>query len=125
MSLEIYSFIYFILCSLIICGMMLLGGWLLGQRSVSRGKNIPFESGISSYGNTHVRWVIKFYLLAVFFVIFDVESLYLYSWIINIKNIGWCGFFEISFFVFTILLALFYLVKERVFNWVYTSNNIV
>ncbi|WP_261978907.1 NADH-quinone oxidoreductase subunit A [Buchnera aphidicola] len=107
------------------CGMMLLGGWLLGQRGVSRGKNIPFESGINSYGDANVRWVIKFYLLGVFFVIFDVESLYLYTWIINIKNIGWFGFFEISLFIFTIFLALFYLLKENVFNWDSCNDDII
>ncbi|WP_343128285.1 NADH-quinone oxidoreductase subunit A [Buchnera aphidicola (Takecallis taiwana)] len=96
---------------------MLLGGWVLGPRSISRNKNIPFESGISAYGSTSLRWVIKFYLLAVFFVIFDVETLYLYTWIINVQEIGWCGFIEILMFVVILLLTLFYLVKENIFSW--------
>ncbi|CAL4042309.1 NADH-quinone oxidoreductase subunit A [Buchnera aphidicola (Takecallis arundicolens)] len=118
MPIEIYSFIFFILSAFIICSLMLIGGWLLGPRSFSRNKNIPFESGIISYGSTSLKWVIKFYLLAVFFVIFDVETLYLYAWIINVKDIGWCGFFEILIFVLTLLLTLFYLVKENIFFWI-------
>nr|WP_261978188.1 NADH-quinone oxidoreductase subunit A [Buchnera aphidicola] len=118
MYFEIYYFLFFILCSFLVCGFMLLGGWLLGPRTISRNKNIPFESGIISYGNTNLRFSIKFYLLAVLFVIFDIESLYLYTWVINIKKIGWLGFFEILLFIFILLLTLIYLVKQKIFNWI-------
>ncbi|CAL4319325.1 NADH-quinone oxidoreductase subunit A [Buchnera aphidicola] len=118
MNLQILGFICFILFSFIICGIMLLGGWLLGQRTVSRSKHIPFESGIIACGNTELRLSIKFYLIAVFFLIFDIEAIYLYSWSVNIKRIGWIGFYEVSFFIFFLLLSLLYFVKERIFQWV-------
>ncbi|WP_428994193.1 NADH-quinone oxidoreductase subunit A [Buchnera aphidicola] len=100
------------------CFLMLFGGWLLGQRTVSRSKNIPFESGVISYGNINLNFAIKFYLLSIFFVIFDIESLYLYTWSIDVRNIGWIGFFEVVFFVFLLFLSLMYLIQEKVFQWV-------
>ncbi|WP_367675971.1 NADH-quinone oxidoreductase subunit A [Buchnera aphidicola] len=107
----------FIIFSFSICSIMLLGGYLLGSRSVSRNKHTPFESGVIPFGDTNLRFSIKFYLVAVFFVIFDVEVLYLYAWVINIKNIGWIGFGEVLIFIFMLLLSLMYLIVNQALNW--------
>ncbi|CAL4042291.1 NADH-quinone oxidoreductase subunit A [Buchnera aphidicola (Phyllaphis fagi)] len=114
---QYYSFLMFIIFSFSICSIMLLGGYLLGSRSVSRNKHTPFESGVIPFGDTNLRFSIKFYLVAVFFVIFDVEVLYLYAWVINIKNIGWIGFGEVLIFIFMLLLSLMYLIVNQALNW--------
>ncbi|WP_345775032.1 NADH-quinone oxidoreductase subunit A [Buchnera aphidicola] len=113
---QSYNFLIFIIFSFSICGIMLLGGWLLGGRTISRNKHTPFESGIVPYGDTNLRFFIKFYLVSVFFVVFDVEILYLYAWAINLKSLGWIGFFEILIFIFILLLSLMYLIKNRVLS---------
>lgn len=110
---DYLSFFYFIICSLVFCCFMLFISWLLGGKSVSRYKHTPFESGIISVGDTNFRFSFKFYLIAIFFVIFDVEALYLYAWSISINESGWIGFFEASMFVLSILLALFYLFRIK------------
>ncbi|MBZ2279957.1 NADH-quinone oxidoreductase subunit A, partial [Buchnera aphidicola] len=74
----------------------------------------PFESGIVSVGDTYLNFSVKFYLIAIFFVIFDVESLYLYAWSISIRELGWIGFIEATIFIGSLLVGLLYLVKVQV-----------
>nr|WP_159715566.1 NADH-quinone oxidoreductase subunit A [Blochmannia endosymbiont of Camponotus nipponensis] len=96
---------------------MLLCGYLLGGRSYSRAKNVPFESGVKSTGNARVRFSIKFYLIAMIFVIFDVEGIYVYIWSVSMRDMGWIGFIEIFIFVFILLMSLVYLIRIGMFNW--------
>lgn len=96
---------------------MLLCGHFLGGRSYSRFKNIPFESGIVSIGNARMRFSVKFYLIAMIFVIFDVEGIYLYIWSISIRESGWLGFSEIFIFIFVLLTSLIYLIRTKSFDW--------
>lgn len=111
---DSYFFLYIIFCFLV-CFIIIFLGFFLGGRSVSRGKNFPFESGISSIGTARLNFSIKFYLIAVLFIIFDLESIYLYSWSVSIKECGWVGFFESFCFVFILLTTLLYLLKKRIF----------
>lgn len=67
---------------------------VLGGRARARSKNVPFESGIDSVGSARLRLSAKFYLVAMFFVIFDVEALYLFAWSTSIRESGWVGFVE-------------------------------
>ncbi len=66
----------------------------MGGRARARHKNVPFESGIDSVGTARLRLSAKFYLVAMFFVIFDVEALYLFAWSTSIRESGWVGFVE-------------------------------
>ncbi|QCI24809.1 NADH-quinone oxidoreductase subunit A [Buchnera aphidicola (Rhopalosiphum padi)] len=115
---EYLSFFYFIFFSLLFCFFMLFASWFLGGRSLSRYKNTPFESGIVPVGNTYLHFSVKFYLIAMFFVIFDVEALYLYAWSVSIVESGWTGFFEATVFILFLLLSLFYLIRIKALNWI-------
>lgn len=115
---EYLSFFIFIISSLGFCCFMLLLSGILGGRSSSRNKNTPFESGIVASKNTHLHFSVKFYLVAMFFVIFDVESLYLYAWSVSVYESGWMGFFESSAFAISFILALFYLIRMKALTWV-------
>ncbi|AUC41373.1 NADH ubiquinone oxidoreductase chain A [Dickeya solani RNS 08.23.3.1.A] len=96
---------------------MLLGGFLLGGRARARHKNIPYESGIESVGSARLRLSAKFYLVAMFFVIFDVEALYLYAWSVSIRESGWIGFVEATIFILVLLAGLIYLVRIGALDW--------
>ncbi|ACL29974.1 NADH-quinone oxidoreductase subunit A [Buchnera aphidicola str. APS (Acyrthosiphon pisum)] len=120
---EYLSFFMFIFFSLGLCFFMLCLSWILGGRSSSRYKNTPFESGIVSSGNTNLYFSVKFYLIAMFFVVFDVEALYLYAWSVSIKESGWIGFSEALMFGISLLLGLFYLVRIRALNWSSSVKN--
>ncbi|WP_343154388.1 NADH-quinone oxidoreductase subunit A [Buchnera aphidicola] len=114
---EYLSFFCFIFFSLIFCFFMLFSSSILGGKSTSRYKHTPFESGIAPVGDTSLNFSVKFYLVAMFFVIFDVETLYLYAWSVSIVETGWAGFFEAFIFILFLLLSLFYLVRIKALNW--------
>ncbi|WP_343192286.1 NADH-quinone oxidoreductase subunit A [Buchnera aphidicola (Formosaphis micheliae)] len=115
---QYWAFAVFIFGGFFISIFMLLLGYLCGGKSFSCDKHIPFESGINSVGNSYLRFSIQFYLIAMLFVIFDVEALYLYVWAIGIYNIGWIGFFEVLMFILTLLLGLFYVVRCGMLQWI-------
>jgi len=115
--IECLSFFMFIIFSLGFCFFILFLSWILGGRSSSRYKNTPFESGIAAADNNHLHFSVKFYLIAIFFVIFDVEALYLYAWSISVHESGWMGFSEAFIFAMSILLGLFYLIRVKALNW--------
>lgn len=111
------GFSVFIISAIGICNFILLASFFLGGKSHARDKHIPYESGIDSVGSVQMRLSAKFYLVAMFFVIFDVESLYLYTWSISIRENGWLGFIESSIFIFILLTELLYLVRIGALNW--------
>ncbi len=96
---------------------MLVGGWYLGGRARARSKNTPFESGIDSVGSARLRLSAKFYLVAMFFVIFDVEALYLYAWSTSIRESGWVGFVDAAIFILVLLGGLVFLVRIGALDW--------
>src|SRR5690606_18185739 len=79
----------FLLGVLGLCAFMLLLSSVLGSRAWGRSKNEPFESGIVSTGDTRLRFSAKFYLVAMLFVIFDVEALFLFAWAVTVRESGW------------------------------------
>ncbi|WP_157988893.1 NADH-quinone oxidoreductase subunit A [Candidatus Erwinia haradaeae] len=127
-----WGFILFLVVAICFCLLMLLVSWFLGSKTHGRYTNTPFESGIASVGSARLRLSIKFYLIAMFFVIFDVESLYLYAWAVSIREVGWIGFIEAMLFIVILLVSLFYLARIRALDWspiyckshVYKTTNI-
>lgn len=115
---QIYHFVFFIGSSFFICLIMLLCGYILGGRSKSKNRNIPFESGVNSYGKMYLQVPIQFSLFAVLFVVFDVEACYLYLWSVSIIEVGWFGFFEILFFVLMFLITIMYLINTNMLKWI-------
>jgi NADH-quinone oxidoreductase subunit A len=83
--------------------------YVLGGRSRNRKNLLPYESGIISTGSARVRLSADFYLFAMFFVIFDLESVFLYTWAIAVREVGWAGFTAVGIFVASLAAALVYL----------------
>ncbi len=100
-----------------LCALMLGLSHLLGGRDWGRAKNDPFESGVVGVGSTSMRLSAKFYLVAMFFVIFDVEALFLYAWAISVKESGWAGFVEAFIFIFILAASLVYLWRIGALEW--------
>ncbi|MGK2889051.1 MAG: NADH-quinone oxidoreductase subunit A [Candidatus Malihini olakiniferum] len=117
-----WAFALFVIIAVGLCSFMLLGGFLLGGRARARAKNIPYESGIDSVGSARMRLSAKFYLVAMFFVIFDVEALYLYAWAVSIRESGWLGFIEAVIFILVLLAGLVYLVRIGALDWTPTRS---
>ena len=102
---------------LAITGVMLGGSYLLGQRHHAKAADEPFESGIVPTGDVHIRFSVHFYLLAIFFVIFDMESVFLFAWSVALKESGWSGFIEALIFISVLLASLIYLWALGALDW--------
>ena len=100
--------IYFGIVLVLVAGMLLVS-YILGQRHVDPATDETYESGIVSEGSAHVRLSAKFYLIAVFFVIFDLEAVFLFAWAVSAQALGWPAFWEAVVFVAVLLAALIYL----------------
>lgn len=98
------------------CFMMGLS-WVLGGRASGRAKHDPFESGVVSTGGARLRLSAKFYLVAMFFVIFDLEAVFLYAWAVTLRQVGWYGFIEAAIFIAVLLGGLVYLWRLGALEW--------
>ena len=102
---------YFLILIVMLIAMMLLSH-ILGPKTRSRAKNTPYESGIiaskssGTDNNNHTRFTNHFFLYAIFFVIFDLETIYLFAWVIAFDEVGWAGFIEASIFFGVFLVFL-------------------
>ncbi len=111
------SFLIYVLAAIALCSVMIGLAALLGSKAKGRSKNLPFESGVDSVGSARLRFSAKFYLIAMFFVIFDVEALYLFAWSVSVREAGWIGFFEAAIFIVLLLVGLIYLWRIGALDW--------
>jgi NADH-quinone oxidoreductase subunit A len=108
--------VYFAAIVAIIAAMLGLS-YVLGQRHRERATVEPYESGISTTGTARVRFDIKFYLVAVFFLIFDLEAAFLYAWAVAVRETGWVGYIEVLIFTGVLAAALAYLWRLGALDW--------
>lgn len=112
LALGIYVAIAFFLI-----GVLLLLSWGLGQRTRSRQKQEPYESGILPVDNARLKGPVPFYLVAIFFLIFDVEVIFVASWAVASDRLGWAGFAHVCFFIFILFLGLVHIWKTGGLDW--------
>ena len=91
--------------------------YVLGQRHHDRSTDAPYESGVLSEGSARVRLSAKFYLVAMFFVIFDLEAIFIFAWAVAVRETGWAGYAEVCIFIFVLLAALGYLWRVGALEW--------
>lgn len=108
--------VYGIAVILLVVG-MIATSYVLGQRHSGRDTGQPYESGNPPTGSARLRFPIDFYLLAMFFVIFDVESVFLFAWAIAWRELGWAGYLEVLVFIGVLLAALVYLWRLGALDW--------
>jgi NADH-quinone oxidoreductase subunit A len=84
---------------LLLAVMLLAMSALLGERDHERATGLPYESGVASTGSARLRFGISFYLVAVFFIIFDLEAAFLFAWAVALREIGWAGYLEGLIFI--------------------------
>lgn len=96
-------------CLVVLVAVFMTGlSYLLGQRSKGHPKNQPYESGIKVTGSARLRFPAKFYLIAMFFVLFDIEAVFVIAWAIAFRDLGWPGYIGLSVFVGILLAILVY-----------------
>ena len=117
MSAFNWSAIAFILAAIGLVVFMLVVPRLLGGRSQGSQKEEVFEAGVVGSGNARIRLSAKFYLVAIFFVIFDLEALYLYAYAVSVREAGWLGFAAATVFITILIIGLIYELSLGAMNW--------
>jgi NADH-quinone oxidoreductase subunit A len=108
--------IHMIIVGLVACGMVLLS-WLIGWRRPTRAKMSPYECGMAPIGDARERFSVKFYLVAMLFILFDVEAVFLYPWAVILRDLKMFGFWEMLVYIGIVLVGFFYIWKKGVLDW--------
>lgn len=102
---------------LVLVAATLVVSYLLGPHHSESATGEPYEGGIVSEGSARVRFSARYYLVAMFFVVFDLEAVFLFAWAAAARELGWPGYCEVVLFVAVLLLALLYLWKIGALDW--------
>jgi NADH-quinone oxidoreductase subunit A len=112
------SLVLYIALVIGLCVVMLGLSWVLGERTkYTKATLDPYESGILHVGMARYRFSAKFYLMAMFFVIFDLEAVFVYAWAVSAREAGWAGYIEMLIFLAILLAALVYLWRLGALDW--------
>src|SRR3974377_265898 len=117
-----YPEIYFPVLVQFVIAMALAGGViaaspLLGKRARSPLKDTPYESGMAPVGSARERFSVKFYLVGMIFILFDIEAVFLYPWAVVFRELKLFGFFEMAIFIVLILGGFFYVWRKGALDW--------
>ena len=102
---------------LVVAGLILTLSWVLGERQHHGSDAERYESGIKPAGPLPRRLPVDFYQIALFFVIFDLEAVFIFSWAVSARKLGWLGYFELLVFVLLLFAGLVYLWKVGALDW--------
>jgi NADH-quinone oxidoreductase subunit A len=113
--------IHFLIAGALATGMVLLS-WIIGYRRPTRAKLSPYECGMTPVGDARERFSVKFYLVAMLFILFDVEAVFLYPWAIILKELkamgqGVFAISEMFIYIAIVLVGFFYIWKKGVLDW--------
>ena len=98
-------------------GVTMVATHLLGPKRKTKTKLESFECGIESQGNARVPFNIKYFLVAILFVLFDIEVIFMYPWAVNFKELKVEGFVEMTIFIVALLIGFFYIRKKGALTW--------
>jgi NADH-quinone oxidoreductase subunit A len=117
-----YAELYFPVLLQALIAMALAAGlltvsYLLGKRVKNKIKDTPYESGITPTGDARQRFSVKFYLVGMLFILFDIEAIFLYPWVVVYRDLKMFGFVEMLIFVVLILSGFFYIWKKGALDW--------
>ena len=111
------SLLWYASAVFVVVGATLVLSYLLGERHQSPAKSDPYESGIVPTGSGRFRVPIQFYLVAMLFVIFDLEAVYVFAWALVVREAGWPAFWEMTIFIGVLLIALIYVWRVGALDW--------
>lgn len=114
---QLWPLIVYSLAVFALIAMMLVLSHFLGQRRRDNATDEPYESGIVSQGSARLRLSITYYLVAILFIVFDLEAVFLFSWAIAFRETGLMGFIEAAIFILILLAGLIYLWRLGALDW--------
>lgn len=96
---------------------MIILSAIFSRRTKSLKKFTPYECGVDPVGSARERFPIKYYMVAMLFIIFDIETVFLYPWAVVYKQLGWFGFIEMGIFILLLFLGYVYVLKKGALRW--------
>lgn len=106
-----------ILIAIAVAGGMIGASAILGRHVRDAVKSLPYESGMKPVGNARERFSVKFYLVAMLFILFDIEAIFLYPWAVVYRELKLFAFFEMLLFIVLVFCGFFYIWKKGVLDW--------
>ena len=106
-----------ILAAAVVASAIVTLSWILGKRRPTRAKLSPYECGMIPVGDARERFSVKFYLVAMLFILFDVEAVFLYPWAVILRDLKMFGFWEMMVYIAIVLVGFFYVWKKGVLDW--------
>jgi NADH-quinone oxidoreductase subunit A len=101
----------------VIAGAIVTLSYFIGQHKPNRAKVSPYECGVQPIGDARERFSVKFYMVAMLFILFDVEAVFLYPWAVVLRELKMFGFWEMMVYIGIFLVGLFYVWKKGVLDW--------
>jgi NADH-quinone oxidoreductase subunit A len=103
--------------AMVLAGALITISYVFGKRVRNRVKDMPYESGIVPTGDARGRFSVKFYLVGMLFILFDIEAIFLYPWVVVYRELKMFAFVEMLVFVILILSGFFYIWKKGALDW--------
>ena len=105
--------------ALLTAAVILVLSWIVGRRVARRAKTdlSPYECGLAPFVEAHRRFSVKFYLVAMLFILFDIEAAFLFPWATVFRRLGPAGFWQMAVFIFVLLLGYFYILRRGALDW--------
>ena len=117
-NLQAYApLLLFLVLAMLLAGVLVSLSALVGWRRPSRAKQLPYECGVEPTGDARAPFSVKFYLVAMVFILFDVEAIFLYPWAYVFKELRWFGFAEMVLYISILLVGYLYLWKKGALDW--------
>jgi NADH-quinone oxidoreductase subunit A len=109
--------------AMVIAAALVTLSYVIGRKVKNRVKDMPYECGIAPTGDARHRFSVKFYLVAMIFILFDIEAIFLYPWVVVYKQLKMFAFLEMLVFVILILAGFFFIWKKGVLDWAHPEEN--
>lgn len=114
---PLWPLVLYCVAVIALVGGMTALSYVLGQQHTGKATIEPYEAGIVTIGYARFRLPVKFYLVAIFFVIFDLETVFIFAWAVAFRDVGWVGYVDMVIFVGVLFAALVYLWRLGALDW--------
>ena len=113
----LFGLVLFAAVVMLAVGAVMVIAAVLGEKKPGTDKLRPYESGIIPFGSARFKYPLPFFLVAIFFLIFDVEGSFIFSWAVAGRSLGWGGWFQMTFFILVLFLGLIYIWRKGGLSW--------
>ena len=117
MLIDYLPILIYMVIAVGLVGLIVLMSEFLGTKRHTPLKDLPYECGMEPIGDARHRYAVRFYVIAMFFIVFDIEAIFFYPWGVVFKPLGWFGFVEMFVFVAILVVGLIYVWGKGALEW--------